>query len=311
MIILTGPTAVGKTSLSIHLAKSINGEIISADSMQVYRKMNIGTAKIKPEEMGGVKHYLIDIIDPKEEFNVVKFKAYAQEAIHEIYEKNKIPIIVGGTGFYIQALLKDVSFASTKEDSGYREYLQQLAEQKGASYLHELLRKVDEESSIKIHQNNVKRVIRALEYYHQTGEKISQHNDTEKARKSPYDFLYYVLTHDRNVLYQRINERIDRMIQEGLVEEVRGLYQEGYRQNLVSMQGLGYKELFNYFDGQYSLEEAIEILKRDTRHFAKRQLTWFRREEDIRWLDKSNYKNEQEILEEILRQVNEKGWNTR
>lgn len=290
LIVLTGPTAVGKTALSIQLAKAINGEIISADSMQVYKKMDIGTAKIMPAEMEGITHYLIDEIDPNEEFNIVKFKEYACSYIKKIYSKGKIPIIVGGTGFYIQAVLYDIQFTEQEENTAYRLELEHLAEEKGEIYLHEMLKQVDRVSAEQIHYHNKKRVIRALEYYKQTGEPISKHNEIERNRVSPYEFAYFVLTEDRSILYEKINKRIDIMIQKGLIEEVKYLKEQGYTKDMVSMQGLGYKEILSYLDGECSLEEAIYILKRDTRHFAKRQLTWFRREKEVIWLDKKNYK---------------------
>ena len=306
LVVLTGPTAVGKTALSIHLAKAIGGEIISADSMQVYKQMDIGTAKIKPEEMQGVRHYLVDECMPDEEFHVVKFKEYANRYIEEIYQKGKIPILVGGTGFYIQAVLKDVSFEQ-EEVSEYRRTLEQLAEEKGAHYLHEQLQKVDPESAAAIHENNVRRVIRALEYYEQTGEKISKHNEREKQKESPYNFAYFVLNQPREVLYNRIDKRVDIMIEEGLVEEVTGLIEKGYGRDLVSMQGLGYKEIYSYLQNEMTLSEAIYILKRDTRHFAKRQLTWFKREQDVVWVDKEKLLTEEQQLSFCLKILREKG----
>ncbi len=307
MIILTGPTAVGKTKASIGLAKALNGEIISADSMQVYKHMDIGSAKIRPEEMQGVKHYLIDELEPDEEFHVVRFQKMAKAALEEIYAKNKIPIVVGGTGFYIQALLNDIDFTESNEDTSYRAELEQLANEKGAEYIHQMLRAVDPESADQIHMNNVKRVIRALEFYKQTGQKISEHNEKEKAKQSPYDFCYFVLTDEREVLYNRIDLRIDQMLQEGLIEEVESLQQKGYTKDMVSMQGLGYKEILSYLDGEISLEEAIYMLKRDTRHFAKRQLTWFRRESDVIWIDKKDYeRDENKILEAMIQKIKER-----
>lgn len=305
MIILTGPTAVGKTSLSIELAKAIGGEIISADSMQVYKKMDIGTAKIMAHEMEGIQHYLVDELDPADEFNVVVFQNMAKKALEEIYAKGKIPIIVGGTGFYIQALLYDIDFSVHEETETYREELRKLSEVKGKDYLHEMLEKVDPEYAREVHANNVKKVIRALEYYHETGEKLSEHNKEQRKKESPYQFLYYVLTHDRKVLYDRIDKRVDLMMEQGLLEEVTKLTQEGYGKELVSMQGLGYKEFFDYFEGKESLEDTVERIKRDTRHFAKRQLTWFRREKEVIWLDKSQYQDEQEILKRMLLEIEE------
>ena len=307
LIILTGPTAVGKTKSSIELAKAINGEIISADSMQVYKNMDIGSAKIYPEEMQGIKHYLIDELEPNEEFHVVRFQEMAKRALEEIYAKGKIPIVVGGTGFYIQALLYDIDFTENEEDTSYRRELEQLAVEKGAEYLHEQLRKVDEKSAEEIHANNIKRVIRALEFYKQTGQKISEHNEAERAKESPYNFCYFVLTDDRALLYDRINLRVDQMLEDGLIEEVRALKVKGYTKEMVSMQGLGYKEILDYLDNRYSLEEAIYILKRDTRHFAKRQLTWFRRERNVIWIDKSEYAHDdKQILNTMLEKLKER-----
>ena len=305
LVVLTGPTAVGKTALSIHLAKAISGEIISADSMQVYQQMDIGTAKIKPEEMQGIPHYLVDEFPPDEEFNVVKFKEYANKYMEQIYEKGKIPILVGGTGFYIQAVLKDVAFEQ-EEVSQCRKRLEQLAEEKGAHYLHLQLQNVDPKSALAIHENNVRRVIRALEYYEQTGKCISDHNEQEKKKESPYNFAYFVLNQDRSILYERIDKRVDLMVEEGLVDEVKHLLEQGYGRDLVSMQGLGYKEICAYLENEISLEEAIYILKRDTRHFAKRQLTWFKREQDVIWVHKDQYKTEEEQLAFCLKALQEK-----
>lgn len=285
LIVLTGPTAVGKTDLSIRLAKAVNGEIISADSMQVYKKMNIGTAKIMPEEMDGVKHYLIDVLEPSEAFNVYTFKEMADKAIKEIYAKGKVPIIVGGTGFYIQAVLYDIDFSDNDADTSIRDELNRIYEEKGAAFLHDMLRQVDAKAAEDIHENNVKRVIRAIEFYRQTGTKISEHNEKQRENESPYNFAYFVLNDDRQLLYDRIDKRIDKMLEAGLVDEVKSLMAEGLDKSLVSMQGLGYKEIIDYLNGDITLEEAIYILKRDTRHFAKRQLTWFRREKTVTFVN--------------------------
>lgn len=307
LIILTGPTAVGKTKASIDLAKTLNGEIISADSMQVYKYMDIGSAKIRPEEMQGVPHYLVDVLEPDEEFHVVRFQQMAKQAMQEIYDKGKVPIVVGGTGFYIQALLYDINFTESNEDNIYRSQLEQIAKEQGAQHLHDLLREVDPESADAIHANNVKRVIRALEFYKQTGEKISQHNETERAKESPYDFCYFVLTDQRQHLYDRIDQRVDQMLQEGLVAEVEALKNKGYTKDMVSMQGLGYKEVLDYLNGECTLEEAVYVLKRDTRHFAKRQLTWFRRERDVIWIDKEQFQyDDEKIQNELLKQIRER-----
>ena len=304
LIILTGPTGVGKTDLSIQLAKKINGEIISADSIQVYRHFDIGSAKITPDEMQGVKHYLIDILNPEEEFNIYLFKQYASEAMREIYGKGRIPMIVGGTGFYIQSILYDIDFNSEEnEDKTVREKYEHIAEEYGAEYLHGLLRTVDPDSADSIHPNNIKRVIRALEYYEHTGERISVHNEREAQKQSPYNFLYFVLNRNRDVLYERINKRVDKMVADGLVDEVKGLLDMGYSRNLVSMQGLGYKEIAAYLEGECSMEEAVELLKRDTRHFAKRQLTWFRREKSVRFINYEDYGNDINNMCEALQQM--------
>ena len=301
LIVLTGPTAVGKTSLSISLAKAVNGEIISADSMQVYKGMDIGSAKIRKDEMQGVTHYLVDILEPEEEFHIVKFQELAKAALEEIYAKGKIPILVGGTGFYIQAVTRDIDFTQAEQETSYREELEQFAKEKGAEYLHEKLREVDSKSAENIHANNVKRVIRALEFYHQNGTPISEHNEEQKQQTSPYNLAYFVLTAPRESLYERIDRRVDQMMEEGLLEEVKSLRERGCHRGMVSMQGLGYKEILAYLEGEYPLEEAVRILKRDTRHFAKRQLTWFRREQDVIWVDKEQFHwNEAEILEYMM-----------
>ena len=308
LIVLTGPTAAGKTSLSISLAKAVNGEIISADSMQVYKGMDIGSAKIRKEEMQGVTHYLVDVLEPEDEFHIVKFQKMAKAAMKEIYAKGKIPILVGGTGFYIQAVARDIDFTQAEQETSYREELERLAKEKGADYLHEELRKVDPKSAQNIHANNVKRVIRALEFYHQNKTPISEHNEEQKQQVSPYELAYFVLSAPRNILYERIDKRVDKMLEEGLLEEVRTLKERGCHRGMVSMQGIGYKEILAYLDGEYPLEEAVRILKRDTRHFAKRQLTWFRREQDVIWLDKEEFHwNENEILEYMLKILRERG----
>ena len=307
LIILTGPTAVGKTAISIELAKKVNGEIISADSMQVYKGMDIGTAKIKKEEMQGIKHYLIDEFEPDEEFNISVFQKLSKKYINSIIEKGKIPLIVGGTGFYIQSVVYDVEFSEMDIDINYRNELLEISRTKGCEYLHNMLRNVDENSANTIHPNNVKRVIRALEFYQVTNQQISKHNQEQRQKDSPYNFVYFVLNTERKILYDRINQRIDKMIREGLIEEVELLKNKGYSKKLISMQGLGYKEILDYLDGIISLDEAINILKRDTRHFAKRQLTWFRREKMVYCIEESNFQNFNEIIKYMLKVVEENG----
>lgn len=301
LIILAGPTAVGKTSLSIRLAKETGGEIISADSMQVYRHMDIGSAKITKEEMEGVPHYLVDVLEPEEEFNAVRFQQMAKEAAERIWEKGKIPLVVGGTGFYIQALLYDIDFTENDGDESYRRQLEQKAsDEEGASELYEMLKTVDPKAAQEIHPRNIKRIIRALEFYHQTGKKISEHNETQRQRESPYNYAYFVLTDERSRLYERIDRRVDLMMEQGLLDEVRYLKERGVRKDSTAMQGLGYKELYAYLEGEYPLDEAVRIIKRDTRHFAKRQLTWFKRERDVIWADKSVIGQEEENLADYM-----------
>ena len=284
LVVLTGPTAVGKTDASIGLAKALGGEIISADSMQVYQYMDIGSAKVRPEEMEGIPHFLVDELKPWEEFHVVRFKQMAKAAMEGIYARGHIPIVVGGTGFYIQALLYDIDFSENDGDDSYRRELEQIAGRQGKTALHERLRAVDPASALQIHENNVKRVIRALE--------------------SPYRFVYFVLNDDRKRLYERIDSRVDRMLEVGLVDEVAALRDMGCKRDMVSMQGLGYKEIFAYLDGELSLEEAIYRLKRDTRHFAKRQITWFKREREVIWINKDEYGyDEDRILCDMIRYV--------
>lgn len=368
MIVLTGPTAVGKTKLSLALAREVNGEIISADSMQVYRHMDIGSAKITKEQMQGIPHHMIDILEPWESFNVVIFQQRCKECLKEIYGRNHIPIVTGGTGFYIQALLRDVDFdgasderraanpgdtaesfvdyaedgagcsataskgfaedgtgcstAASKgfaedgahrnasvpgglaeqgtEDGVYRSMLERQAAEQGAEALHEMLRRVDPASAEAIHANNIKRTIRALEFYHQTGQRISEHNERERQRESAYRSCYFVLTDAREKLYARIDRRVEEMLAAGLVEEVKKLREMGCHREMVSMQGLGYKEILAWLEKETTLEQAVEILKRDTRHFAKRQLTWFRREKDVIWVDRQNFPGDEEEKEQAM-----------
>lgn len=303
LIILTGPTAAGKTKLSIALAKAVNGEIISADSMQVYRHMDIGSAKIRPEEMQGIKHYLVDILEPTQDFNIVMFQKYAKQAIEEIYEKGKVPIMVGGTGFYIQSVLYDIDFNESDENNELRTELEKIAKEKGADYLHQMLKDCDPKSAEAIHANNVKRVIRAIEFYRQTGRRISEHNETEREKMSAYDSHYFVLTDKRERLYANIDRRVELMLEEGLVDEVKELLAMGCKRDSTAMQGLGYKEIIAYLESEISLEEAVYIIKRDTRHFAKRQLTWFRREKDVIWIEKDKFAYDDNKMLAYMRKI--------
>lgn len=307
LIVLTGPTAVGKTELSLKLAQAVNGEIISADSMQIYKYMDIGTAKIMPDQQMGIKHYLINQRFPDEEFNVFQFKNMVLTSIEEIHSKGKIPILTGGTGFYIHAVLYDTEFDENDGISLIREDLEKKAQALGNRWLHKELQKVDPVSADAIHENNKKRVIRALEYFYQTGQPISAHNERELKKESPYSFVYFVLNGDRKILYERIDKRVDDMIEKGLIQEVSRLKDLGYTRNLVSMQGIGYKEVMAYLDGECTLSQAVHQIKQDTRHFAKRQLTWFRREKQVIWLDKGLFQEKEDrLLDEMLFWVKEK-----
>lgn len=296
LVILAGPTAVGKTALSIELAKVLNGEIISADSMQVYRRMDIGTAKITKEEMQGVPHHLIDICEPTEEWNVMRFVKESERLIREIHERGHVPIVAGGTGFYIHALAYGAEFEEEETASELRKELEQWS----TDDLHNKLKELDPVSAEKIHPNNRKRVIRAVEYAMDTGRPISELNERLKQKESPYALCYLVLNLPREILYDRIEKRIDIMLEQGLVDEVRKLKDEGCDRSMVSMKGLGYKEILAYLDGECSLDEAVTILKRDTRHFAKRQLTWWRGEAEAIFLEKTP---EETLLERAVDMV--------
>lgn len=299
LIVIGGPTACGKTGFSIKLAKQIGGEIISADSMQVYRYMDIGTAKVTLEEADGVPHYLIDEFDPDEEYNVMLFQQKAKAYMEEIWAKGKIPILVGGTGFYINALLYDNDFTETENDTSYREECYKLAEEQGVEVLYARLKEIDPAYAEIIHANNVKRVTRALEYHYLTGQKFSEHNAEQKAKDTPYNAAVIILSMEREKLYARIEERIDLMMEQGLLEEVKGLLEKGYTPDLVSMQGIGYKEFIPYFQGDCTLDEAITQLKTNTRRFAKRQLTWFRRQIEGLWIDMSKASGEEAMAEAL------------
>lgn len=311
LIVLSGPTAVGKTKLSIELAKAVGGEIVSADSMQVYKHMDIGSAKITAEEMQGIPHHMIDILEPWEEFSAAVFKEKCGECLPGIYERGHIPIVTGGTGFYVQALLRDIDFNGaqlTSEKPGenpgnYRRYLENLAAEKGAEYLHGMLQKADPVSAEMIHANNIKRTVRALEFFYLTGEPISRHNERERAKPPAYDSRYFVLNDLREKIYAQIDLRVDQMLARGLVAEVEALRAGGCHRGMVSMQGLGYKEILAYLEGETTLEEAVEIIKRDTRHFAKRQLTWFRREKDVIWVNKNDFGYDESAMLEYMLSV--------
>ena len=302
ILVLGGPTAVGKTDLSIKLAKKLNGEIISADSMQIYKKMDIGSAKVTIEEMDGVVHHMIDIVEPEKEFTVSDYKKLGDKIIKNILSRNKLPIIVGGTGLYINALTCNMEFTEGSSDIKYREKLNNVAKEKGNEYVHNLLREVDEKSAENIHMNNLKRVIRALEVYHITGKPFSSFDLGEKMYDSEYDINYYVLTMDREKLYDRINKRVDIMIDKGLVDECKYLRSIGLTDRNQSMQGIGYKEILLYLEGKISLVESIEMIKKGSRNYAKRQLTWFRRDKRVKFLDK-DILSEEDILTKIINDI--------
>lgn len=301
IIIISGPTAVGKTNISINLAKRLNGEIISADSMQVYRGMDVGSAKITEEEMQGVPHHLIDILDPNEDFDVTIFQKLASDAIEDICCRGKVPIIVGGTAFYIQALLYGINFTEENHDTSYRDMLNTKSEDE----LYEMLLKVDEEYAKTTHKNNKKRVIRALEYFHFTGKKFSIYNSEQSKKKPVYKYKYFVLDDKREILYNRINKRVDLMVKEGLLEEIKYLDSLNLPDNCNSKQGIGYKEMYSYLRNECTLEEAIEAIKQNTRHFAKRQLTWLKHEDDTIFINKSDYNHDEDsIIEYMINEFN-------
>lgn len=345
MIILAGPTAVGKTELSVRLAGEIGAEIISADALQVYRGMDIGTAKITQDEMMGVRHHLIDIVGPEEEFNAAEFKRHAMAAIEEITGRGNIPMVVGGTGFYIQTLLYDIDFDSkpnvvsyedintdnkvdikytvkqetqtcskksiksdiSEDDNNTRAKLHALYETNGSEYMHRLLEEVDAESAEKIHANNVQRVIRALEYYYETGERFSEYNKRQALKEPAFDYVYFCLNDDRERLYERIEKRVDIMFDNGLLDEMEGLLKLGLTRRTQSMQAIGYRELFDYFDGKARLDGVKELIKLNSRHYAKRQLTWFRREKNVTWMDYTDYNySKDDMLASMIKQLKDK-----
>lgn len=301
--ILAGPTAVGKTDVSIALARSLCGEIISADSAQVYKYMNIGTAKLNKDEMHGIRHYMIDEVTPDIDFSVAEFRERAEIYIRDISERGKLPIITGGTGLYINSLLNNLDFTDSISDEGFRKEMQDIAKCKGTGYVHSMLEAVDPASYKKLHPNDIRRVIRALEVHKYTGRPISYYQEESRKQPPRYDYAYITLTMDRKKLYDRIDGRVEKMMAEGLVEEVEELMSMGYNRKLVSMQALGYKEIADYLQGIISKEEAVRILKRDTRHYAKRQLTWFRRDNRVNWVDVDSFYRKDALLENIIRYI--------
>lgn len=284
VVVIAGPTASGKTDLAINLALKTGGEVVSADSMQVYRYMDIGTAKPTKDERMGIPHHMIDIVDPDESYNVALYKSHAENCINDILSRGKLPIVVGGTGLYINSLIYNIKFSETVIDEEFRERMNNIALSEGPKALHEMLQKVDPESAEKIHYNNVKRVIRALEVYEHTKKPISLHQKESRMEPPEYRYLVFILNMDRNKLYDRINTRVDKMLEAGLIDEVKNLLNMGYKPGSTALQGLGYKEIISYLDNEVPLDEAIRVLKRDTRHYAKRQLTWFKSIKDAVWI---------------------------
>ena len=303
LIILAGPTASGKTSVSIDLAKRIGGEIVSADSMQVYRGMDVGTAKIKADEMQGVKHYLINVLDPTEDFNIVKFQNMVKYSIEEIKRNGHIPILVGGTGFYIQSVIYDIDFDTQDDNGDIRKALEEEYDKMGANFMYEKLKKIDSVSAENIHKNNKKRIIRAIEYFLINNALISAHNESQRKKDSPYDFRFFVLNPPRDILYDRINQRVDKMVEEGLVREVKDLKNAGLSSANISMQGIGYKEILEYLNGVATLEEAIDNIKQNTRHMAKRQVTWFKREKDVIYINPFEFENNKKIVDYMVEKI--------
>ncbi|MPM59162.1 tRNA dimethylallyltransferase [bioreactor metagenome] len=297
LIILTGPTAVGKTALSIELAKDLNAEIISADSMQIYEYMDIGSAKVTKEEMDGVTHHMIDEVKPDFPFSVSEFQNRANKYIREVANKGKNVLVTGGTGLYLNALIYNMDFAKSNSNTKLREELENELKEKGIDYMHERLKSLDSEAASRIHKNNTKRVIRAIEVC-MSGKKMSDFSNDLKLNEK-YEPIIIVLNRDREHLYRRINKRVDIMISQGLEDEVKTLLNMGYSSDLVSMQGIGYKEIIKYLDGEYTLDEAIEIIKRDSRRYAKRQLTWFRRYENAKWFNLDEYEDKKVLETDI------------
>ena len=301
LIILTGPTAVGKTDLSIKLSKSLNAEIISADSMQIYKYMDIGSAKVTKEEMDGVVHYMIDEVTPDVPFSVSEFQMRSEKYIEEINKKGKNVLITGGTGLYLNSLIYNMDFAKSNANNEIREKLEQELAENGIDYMHEKLRGLDEEAANRIHKNNTKRVIRAIEVC-MSGQKMNDFSKDLRYKKK-YKPIIIVLNRDREVLYQRINKRVDIMLENGLLDEVKELLKMGYTKDMISMQGIGYKEMIKYLDGEYTYDEAIEIIKRDSRRYAKRQLTWFKRYQDAKWFDLDKYQDIEILKEDIINHI--------
>ena len=298
IIVVAGPTAVGKTKYAIEAAKAFGGEVVSCDSMQLYKYMDIGSAKPTSEELAQVPHHLVDLIDPADAFSVAEYQRLAKKAIEDIFARGKVPVIAGGTGLYLNSILYDMDFSNAKSDQNLRLKLEKDAEELGPEHLHKKLAELDFEASIRIHPNNVKKVIRAIEGA-LAGDNIKDFKECNTKVKE-YDRILIGLIRDREELYDRINKRVDILVEQGLFGEVKGLLEKGLTEADISMKGIGYKEIIGYFDGKYSEEEAIDLIKKNTRHLAKRQITWFKRYEDIKWIDISQYENDEKAIEGML-----------
>lgn len=298
-VALAGPTAVGKTGFAIRIAEEFDGEIVSCDSMQLYKYMDIGSAKPTREEMARARHHLVDVIDPREDFSVAKYQHMANDAIDDIISRGRLPIVCGGTGLYLNSLLYDMDFSSVPEDDSYRKELEAIAERDGSAALHEMLKKSDERAASLIHPNNTKKIIRALERLREGEGSVRQFSDISR-ENADHDFLLIGLTRDRGELYDRINKRVDVLVEEGLFEEVRALYDMGLTSENISMKGIGYKEIIDHFDGLCSRDEAIDTIKKNTRHYAKKQLTWFRRYDKMKWCNISDFGSDEEAVEEVI-----------
>jgi len=302
IIAIAGPTAVGKTKFAIEVAKAFDGEVVSCDSMQLYKYMDIGSAKPTPEEMAQAKHHLVDFLDPRDEFSVSRYQEIAKEAINDILSRGKVPVISGGTGLYLNSLLYNMDFSSVPGDYSYRNELTELAEKEGNEYIHNMLAEQDPEAASKIHPNNVKKVVRALERLKEGEGKIKQFSDI-KEETTDYEVILIGLTRDREELYNRINLRVDLLMEAGLLDEVKQLMDMGLTPDNISMKGIGYKEIMDYLDGKYSLDEAVETVKKNTRHYAKKQLTWFRRYDKMYWLDISDYADDEKAIEDMIKWI--------
>lgn len=303
LVVLVGPTGIGKTEISIKLAKKLNGEIISADSAQIYRYMNIGTAKIKEKEKEGIPHYLIDIVNPDEEFTVADYKEMATKCIEDIYSRGKLPMVVGGTGLYVNSLVYDLNFIDVAPNNDFREKYNKLADKYGNEYIYNKLQEIDPDSTNRISISDRKRIIRALEVYNETGKPMSKYYKNFRKYNENYDIAMVGLTMNRKRLYQRINIRVDKMIEEGLIEEVKNILDMNYSENLNSLKALGYKEIISYLNGKKTFDESISLLKRNTRRFAKRQLTWFRRDNRIKWIDYDDFNDKEEVIKYIIKYI--------